>query len=56
MKEDTYRGKPHHFKNPNCQRKIHNEDDKQEEDKQVEATLSPAVNSDFVDILILRPL
>lgn len=26
-KENTYWGKPHHFKNPNCKSKIHKEDD-----------------------------
>lgn len=26
-KETTYWGKPHHFKNPNCKSKIHEEDD-----------------------------
>lgn len=25
--ENTYWGKPHHFKNPNCKTKIHKEDD-----------------------------
>lgn len=56
IKKDTYWRKPHHFKNPNCQRKIHNQDDQQQKNKQVEATLSPAINSNFVDVLILWPL
>lgn len=32
-KKNTYWGKPHHFKNPNCKSKIHKEDDEQKKNK-----------------------
>ena len=55
-KNITYWGKPHDSKNPNGKSKIHKEDDEQKKDEQIQATLSPAINADFVDSLVLWPL
>ena len=55
-KINTYWGKPHDSKNPNGKSKIHKEDDEQKEDEQIQATLSPAINANFVDSLVLWPL
>lgn len=55
-KNNTYWGKPHDSENPNGKSKIHKEDDEQKKDEQIQTTLPPAINADFVDSLVLWPL
>jgi len=51
----AYRVEPHHPDDPDGEGKVHHQDDDEQQDKQVEAALPPAVDADLVDVVGHRP-
>lgn len=51
----AYRVEPHHPDDPDGEGEVDHQDDDEQEDKQVEAALPPAVDADLVDVIGHRP-
>lgn len=51
----AYRIEPHHPEDPDGEGEIDHQDDNEQKDKQVEATLPPAIDADLVDMVGHRP-
>lgn len=47
----AYRVEPHHPEDPDGEGKVDQQDDDEQQDKQVEAALSPAIDADLVDVV-----
>lgn len=44
-----YRIKPHHSQDPDCEAKIHHQNDDEKQDKQIKATFPPAIYANGID-------
>lgn len=51
----AYRVEPHHPQDPDGEGEIDHQDDDEQQDKQVEAALPPAIDADLVDVVGHRP-
>ena len=51
----TYRIEPHHPEDPDGEGKVDHQNDDEQQHKQVEATLPPAIDADLVDVVRHRP-
>lgn len=51
----AYRVEPHHPEDPDGESEVDHQDDDEQQDKQVEAALPPAIDADLVDMVGHRP-
>lgn len=51
----AYRIEPHHPEDPDGEGEIDHQDDNEQQDKQVEAALPPAIDANLVDVVGHRP-
>lgn len=51
----AYRVEPHHPEDPDGEGEVDHQDDDEQQDKQVEAALPPAIDADLVDVVGHRP-
>lgn len=51
----AYRVEPHHPEDPDGEGEVDHQDDDEQQDKQVEAALPPAIDADLVDVFGHRP-